>query len=78
MVLLGAHRAGDQRVPAVGADDHPGALGDGGAGTAVAADAGEVPVVGEDLMDGEALADLGSRLGGGVDEQLVEHGAARA
>ena len=32
----------------------------------------------EELVDGEALADLGAGLGGGVDQQLVEHGAARA
>ena len=78
VVLLGLDGPRDERVPAVGADDHPGALGDGLAALAVAADAGDAPVLDDDLLDGEPLANLGSRLGRGVHEQLVEHGPARA
>jgi hypothetical protein len=62
-------------VPAVGADDHPGVLGDGAAVPAVAADAGDAPVLEDELLDGEPLADLGAGLGGGVDQQLVQHSA---
>ena len=74
VVLLGPDRAGDQRVPAVRPDDHPGALGDRAAAPAVAADAGDVPVLDQDLLDGEPLPDLRPRLGRGVDQQLVQHG----
>jgi hypothetical protein len=74
VVLLGPNRAGDQRVPAVRPDDHPGALGHRAAAPAVAADAGHAAVLDEDLLDGEPLPDLRPRLGRGVDQQLVEHG----
>ena len=77
VVLLGADGVGDQRVPAVGADDHAGVLGDGLAALAVAADAGDAAVLDDDVLDGESLADLGAGLGGGIDEQLVQHGPPR-
>ena len=78
VVLLGPHRAGDQRVQPVGPDDHPGPLGDGGPALGAAADAGHPPVVDEQVGDGEPLPHLGARLGRGVEEDLVQHGPPRA
>jgi len=70
VVLLGGHRPGHERVAAVGADDHPDVLGDGGAVAAVAADA-RPPAVDDDVGDGEPLPDLGAGLGGGVTSSLT-------
>ena len=78
VVLLGLDRLRDQRMLAVGADHDPRALGDRRAALGVPADAGHRPVVSQDLVDGEALAQLRTRLDGGIDQQLVEHRAARA
>ena len=49
VVLLGVDRVGDERVAAVGADDHAGVLGDGLAALAVAADAGDAAVLDDEL-----------------------------
>ncbi len=70
--------AGHEGVGAVGADHDGGALLDGGAGGVAAPDADHPAVVPEQLLDGEALAHLGARLGGGVGEQRVDDGAADA
>ncbi len=79
VVLLGFHRLGDERVAPVGADDDRGLLGDGCTARVVSADAGDASVVvGDDCLDDELLSHLGTGAGGGVDEDLVEHGAARA
>ena len=78
VVLRGSDRLGDERVEAVGADHDPGALGDRRASPRVTADAGHDSVGGEQLVDREAVPQLGARLDGGVDQQLVEHGPARA
>ena len=74
VVLLGARGPRDEGVPAVGPDDHPGPLGDGLAALRVPAQAGDPAVLNQDVFDRERLADLGARLGCGVDEDLVEHG----
>ena len=63
--------AGHEGVGAVGADHDGGALLDGGAGGVPAPDADHPAVLPEQLLDGEALAHLGARLGGGVGEQRV-------
>ena len=55
-------------------DDDTGVLGDGLAALAVAAYARDSAVVDDEVFDRELLAYLGAGLGGGVDEQLVEHG----
>jgi hypothetical protein len=52
-------------------------LGDYAAALAATANAGNPAAVSEDFLDGESLAGLGPRRGGGVDEQLVEDGPAR-
>ena len=76
MAVLWSHGGGDGRVQPVRPDHHPGVLGDDVAALAAAADAGNPAAVGEDFLDGESLADLGSRRGCGVDQQLVQDGAA--
>jgi hypothetical protein len=45
-------------VAAVGADDHPGVLGDRLAAEAVTTDAGDAPVLDDDLLDGEPFPNL--------------------
>ena len=78
VVLLGLDGLRDQRVLAVGADHHAGALGDRRAALCVPANAGHDSVVREDLVDRERLAQLRAGLDSGVHEQLVEHRAPRA
>ncbi len=79
----GAHVVGrradgprDARVDAVGADHDPGALGDGRAAGRAAADPRDAAVLDQYLAHREALAHLGARLGGGVDQHLVEQAPA--
>ncbi|MCU1450310.1 MAG: hypothetical protein JWP02_2480, partial [Acidimicrobiales bacterium] len=43
----------------------------------MAADADDRAFFDDDLIKGEALTHLGARVGGGVDEDLVEHRSAR-
>ena len=43
-----------------------------------APDADDASVLDQELLDGEALADLRAGLGGGIDEQLVEDCPPRA
>ena len=74
VVLLGADRVGDERVAAVGSDDHPSELGDGLAALAVAANADDATVFHDEALHREPLTNFCSRLGGGVDEQLVQRG----
>jgi hypothetical protein len=64
-------------VKAVRSDDDPGVLGHGLAILAVAANADDTSVLGDDILDGKRLSNLRSCLGRGVQEQLVEHGAPR-
>ena len=78
VVLLGLNRLCDEGVFAVGADHYSGALGDALASLCVPANAGHDSIVGEDLLDREALAELDAGLDRGVDQQLVEHRAPRA
>jgi hypothetical protein len=59
---------------AVRSDDHVGVLGDELAALAVAAHAGHTSVLDDDIVDGETLPNLRSRLGRSVHEQFVEHG----
>jgi len=65
-------------VHAVGADDDARVFGHRLPAPLAAADSDHPAVVEEDLVDVEALADLGPRLGGGVDEELVQDNAPRA
>ena len=78
VVRLRPGRLGHHGVPAVGADDHRGVLGDRASALAVPADARHRAVGGQDLVDGEALAQLRGRLDRGVDQERVQDGAARA
>ena len=65
------------RVAPVGADHDSRPLDHCCATLAVAADADDAPSSIDDLVDREALAHLGAGLAGRVDEDLVEHRAAR-
>ena len=78
VVLLGLDGLGDRRVAAVGTDDDRRLLGDVRPAGVMAADAGDAPVVvGDQVLDDELLAHLGTGVGGGIDEDLVEHGSTR-
>ena len=65
--------AGDEGVPAVGSDHDPRSL-----DLAAAPDPDDGPVLEDELIDRRARANLGAGFGGCLDEQLVEHGAARS
>ena len=77
VIALGGHRLGNQRVPAVGADHDAGALGDRASSVRAPADAGHPPAIEQQLVDREALPQLGAGLDGGVDQELVEDRAPR-
>src|SRR5690606_844452 len=66
------------RIAAVGANDDAGALGDRTAAAGVAADAGDSAVLEQQVLDDKSFADLRASLARGIEQQLVEHGAARA
>jgi hypothetical protein len=72
------HRAGDDRMGAVGADDDPRALIDASAGPATPPDAGHTIIRPDQLVDGEFLSHLSTCRRGRIHEQLVEHRPARA
>ena len=79
VILLGPDGPRQQRVAAVGADDHARTVGHRAACWRPATNAGNPPgVVDQHRLDREALAHLHARLDRSVDQQLVEHGAARA
>jgi hypothetical protein len=69
-------RSRHRRVAAVRADHHGGALAHDHA-VLRALNADDAAVLHQNPVDGEALAHLGARFGRGVEQQLVEHGAAR-
>ena len=73
VVLAGPHGLRDAGVPAICPDDHAGAFGDGRAVAPMPANADHATVLEDDVGDGEAFSDLGSRFGCCVDEQLVQH-----
>jgi hypothetical protein len=65
-------------VAAVGPDHHPGVLAVCAAAGAMATNPDHPSAVDDHVGDGEALADLGAGLGGRLDQQLVQDGAAGA
>ncbi len=77
VVLVGVDDLRDVRVAAVGADHDASALVDGLAVGVVTADPDDRAVLDDHVFDREALPHLGACCRRGVDEDLVEHGAAR-
>ena len=77
MVSPRPHGLGHERVHPVRPDHDACPLGHARSAPGVAADAAHPPVVEQDLVDGEGLAQLGARRHGGVHQQRVEHGAPR-
>ena len=65
---------GHKRASAVGADDDLRALDAAAALLRAAPDADHTSLLAQNLLDGEAFADLGATLSRGVDQQLVEYG----
>ena len=78
LVLLGFDRLGHERAPSVGADHHARPLAHLHAAAEVTADAGDRSLGAQQLVDGEPLAQLRTRLHRCLDQQLVQHRAPRA
>ena len=68
-----AHRLGDAGVHAIGADDDRCSFLD-----SIAAHADDAVAVADDVAHQHAFPHLGAGFARGIDQQLVEHGAARA
>ena len=73
MVAGRSDGVGHPGVGAVGAEHDPGSLVDGSPVAGVAADPDDPAVVDDQLVERDALPDLGAGVAGGVDEQGVEH-----
>ena len=67
-----------QRVPAVGTDHHASVLSDIRAALVMSTNADDPAVLRDDSLDAEALTDLCAGVRGGVKQQLVQDGSARA
>ncbi len=78
VVLLGLHGLRQERVPAVRPDYDLGRFGHRVAALGVAPNARHTPVVNQHLLDREGLTHLGSRCGGRLDQQSIEHDAPGA
>ena len=76
--MLGPNCFGHKRASAIGADDDSSALDGGAAMLRAALYADRTPVLDQDLLDGEAFADLRAGFGCCIDEQLVEYRPPRA
>ena len=77
VVRLGSGEACDERVMAVRAHDRTRTQLERRLTFAVPADTGDASFLDDQVVDGEPLAQLGSRLRRRVDQQLVEHGSPR-
>ena len=78
-VCGGASKAGDHRTHPVGANGDPGADDETRAPLVAPNDAGNLPVpVAAQVGDGDAEAHFGAGVPGRVDQDRVEHSAARA
>ena len=71
--MFGPNGFGHKRASAIGADDNLRALGGGVAMLRTAPYADHTSVLDQDLLDGEAFADLRAGSSRGVDQQLVEY-----
>jgi hypothetical protein len=74
----GLDAAGDERVPAISADDEPLLLRNSGTCLGVAANAGDPVAVPNERLHREALSQLDTIRHGGVDEDLIEYNTPRA